>query len=60
MGLMARMHEDNSDLDRADAFWARCAERMDEESQAATGAAMPVLQIDPHGTGGKDPVEQMM
>lgn len=60
MGLLARMHEDNSDLARADAFWARCAERMDEESQDATGASMPVLRIDPHGTSGRDPIETMM
>lgn len=60
MGLLARLHEDNSDLARADAFWARCAERMDEESQAATGAAMPILRIDPHGIGGRDPIESML
>lgn len=60
LGLMARMYEDNADLERADAFWARCAERLDEESDSETGAARPILNVDPYGLGGHSPIEPML
>lgn len=60
LGLMARMYEDNADLERSDAFWARCAERLDEESESETGAARPVLNVDPYGMGGQSIIEAML
>lgn len=60
LGLMARMYEDNADLERSDAFWARCAERLDEESDSETGAARPILNVDPYGMGGQSVIEPML
>ena len=60
LGLLARMYEDNGDVDRAKAYWDMCSERLDEDAQAETGAAIPHLNVDPHGTGGLDPVSNMI
>lgn len=43
-GLLAVIAEDNSDLDTAEAHWAKCEEILDKELASVMGAAKPTLQ----------------
>lgn len=50
-GLLGRIAEDNADLERAEYHWNKCVSLVEEEAASARGAALPRLNIDPHGTG---------
>ena len=43
--------EDNADLERAQYHWTICQKLLDEELDAARGAAKPRLSLDPSGSG---------
>ena len=50
-GLLGMLAEDNADLERAQYHWTICQKLLDEELDAARGAAKPRLSLDPSGSG---------
>lgn len=50
-GLLGMVAEDNADLERAQYHWTICQKLLDEELDAARGAAKPRLSLDPSGSG---------
>jgi hypothetical protein len=44
-GLLARLSEDNADVERAEYHWQTCAKLLDEELDAFRGSARPALQL---------------
>lgn len=50
--LLAKVQEDNADIERASYYWERCKELLNEEKEAHRGAAIPSLNIEfNHGSG---------
>lgn len=54
-GLLGMLAEDNADLERAQYHWTICQKLLDEELDAARGAAKPRLSLDPSGSGSTIP-----
>ena len=52
-GLLARIAEDGADIERAEYHWSKCVMLLEEEAASTRGAAMPRLNFDPYGTGGR-------
>jgi hypothetical protein len=50
-GLLGMTAEDNADLERAQYHWAVCRQLLEDEMDAARGAAKPRLRIQPFGVG---------
>jgi hypothetical protein len=48
-GLLGMLAEDNADLERAQYHWTICRQLLDEELDAARGAAKPKLTVKPAG-----------
>ena len=48
-GLLGMLAEDNADLERAQYLWTICRQLLDEELDAARGAAKPKLTVKPAG-----------
>ena len=48
-GLLGMLAEDNADLERAQYHWTICQKLLDEELDAARGAAKPKLTVKPAG-----------
>lgn len=53
-GLLGRISEDNADIERASFHWGQAVSALEEESASTMGAAVPHLNVDPFGTGGRD------
>jgi hypothetical protein len=49
-GLLGMLAEDNADLERAQYHWTICQKLLDEELDAARGAAKPRVSLDPSGS----------
>lgn len=45
-GLLARLSEENADVDRAEYHWNTCIKLLDAELDAYRGSARPVVQLD--------------
>jgi hypothetical protein len=58
-GLLARIAEDNADLERAQFHWGQCFNLLEEEAASSRGAALPRPGVDPYGTGNVDKLRQM-
>lgn len=58
-GLLARIAEDNADLERAQFHWGQCFTLLEEEAASSRGAALPRPAVDPFGTGHVDKLRQM-
>ena len=58
-GLLARIAEDNADIERAEYHWQRCTLLLEEEAASTRGAALPRLNIDPSGTGMQNRLYQL-
>lgn len=58
-GLLARIAEDNADLERAQFHWGQCFALLEEEAASTRGAALPRPGVDPYGTGNVDKLRQM-
>lgn len=58
-GLLARIAEDNADIERAEYHWQRCSLLLEEEANSSKGAAVPRLNVDPFGTGMQNKLHQM-
>ncbi len=54
-GLLGMLAEDNADLERAQYHWTICQKLLDEELDAARGAAKPRVSLDPSGSGSTIP-----
>ena len=54
-GLLGMLAEDNADLERAQYHWTICQKLLDEELDAARGAAKPRISLDPSGSGSTIP-----
>ena len=50
-GLLGMLAEDNADLERAQYHWTICQQLLDQELDAARGAANPKLMLNPAGAG---------
>lgn len=48
-GLLGMLAEDNADLERAQYHWTICRQLLDEELDAARGAAKPKVRLQPTG-----------
>jgi hypothetical protein len=59
-GFLATVAEDSNDVERAQAFWGAAFQLLEEEASSTRGAAVPRLNIDPHGTGGRSGIPSMM
>jgi hypothetical protein len=59
-GFLATVAEDANDVERADFFWNKCFQLMEEEASSTRGAAQPRLTIDPYGAEGKFGIVGMM
>ena len=58
-GLLARIADDNADIERAQYHWQQCMLHLEEEASATRGAAIPKLNLDPYGTGNLNRLQQM-
>lgn len=47
--LLAKVAEDNADIERAEYHWGKCQRILEDEREAQRGAAQPVLRIDLYG-----------
>jgi hypothetical protein len=59
-GLLARIAEDGADIERAEYHWGKCVALLEEEATSVRGAAMPRLNFDPFGTGGKSRIPTVL
>jgi hypothetical protein len=57
-GLLARIAEDNADIERSEYHWQRCSLLLEEEANSTKGAALPRLNVDPFGTGMQNRIYQ--
>lgn len=55
-GLLARIAEDNADIQRAEYHWTVCRKMLDEELDAFRGAAKPAPMLDLYGAGHSGPI----
>jgi hypothetical protein len=55
-GLLGRISEDNADIERSRFHWGQAVAALEEEAGSTMGAAVPRLNVDPFGTGGRDQI----
>jgi len=59
-GLLATMAEDANDIERAQMFWQTSFQLLEEEASSTRGAAVPRINLDPHGMEGQMGIRGMM
>jgi hypothetical protein len=59
-GLLAVVAEDNADLERATYHWTEAQKNMEREMESARGSAIPNIQFDILGIGGRSEIRSMM
>lgn len=58
-GLLGLIAEDDADMDRADVYWGKAGQLLDQELLSVMGLAKPTLKIDLSGAGCATPIHNL-